>query len=150
MPQSLSKILIHLIYSTKNRERVLTDHIRDELHRYTGGILRDLGSPAQLINSVEDHIHVVFILARTRSISEIVEEAKKGTSKWIKTKGSEFADFHWQSGYGAFSLSRSSLEEVLKYVANQQEHHRHKTFQEEYREFLKRYEIDYDEKYVWD
>jgi REP element-mobilizing transposase RayT len=86
MPQSLAKILIHLVYSTKNRDRVLTETIREELHRYTTGILRELGSPALLINSVEDHIHIVLSLSRTRSISEIVEEAKTGTSKWIKTK----------------------------------------------------------------
>jgi len=150
MPQSLAKILIHLVYSTKNRERVLTEQIRDELHRYTATLLRELGSPALLINSVEDHVHIVLSLARTRTVSEVVEEIKIGSSKWIKTKGSEFAQFHWQSGYGAFSVSQSNLDEVLKYVANQPEHHRRKTFQEEYREFLKRYQIEYDERYVWD
>jgi putative transposase len=150
MPQSLAKIIVHLVYSTKNRERVLTEQIRDELHRYTGGILRELGSPALLINSVEDHVHIVFSLTRTRTISEIVEAVKIGTSKWLKTKGSEFSQFHWQSGYGVFSVSQSNLDDVLKYVANQPEHHRRKTFQEEYRELLKRYQIEYDEKYVWD
>src|ERR1043165_61872 len=150
MPQSLAKILIHLVYSTKNRDRVLTETVRDELHRYTAGILRELGSPALLVNSVEDHIHIVLSLSRTRSISEIVEEVKTGTSKWIKTKGSEFSNFHWQGGYGASSVSQSNLDEVLKYVANQPEHHRRKTFQEEFRELLKRYQIEYDERYVWD
>src|SRR4051812_22901806 len=90
MPQSLARVLIHLIYSTKNRERVLVESIREELHRYTAGILRELGSPALGINSVEDHIHIVFTLGRTRSISEVVEEAKTGSSKWIKTKAPEF------------------------------------------------------------
>jgi putative transposase len=150
MPQSLARVLIHLIYSTKNRERVLAESIREELHRYTAGILRELGSPALGINSVEDHIHIVFTLGRTRSISEVVEEVKTGSSKWIKTKAPEFSNFHWQAGYGAFSISQSNLDDVLKYVANQQDHHRRKTFQDEFREFLKRYQIEYDEKYVWD
>src|SRR5687767_12405254 len=87
--------------------------------------------PAILINSVQDHVHTVFCLARTVAISQIVEEVKKSTSKWIKTKGTEFTKFHWQSGYGAFSISQSNLEQVLNYVANQAEHHRRKTFQEE-------------------
>ena len=150
MPQSLAKILVHLIYSTKNREPFLVEDLRDELHRYTAGILKEYDSPALLINSVEDHVHIVFSLARTQTISNVVEQAKKGTSKWIKTKGPGLAGFHWQNGYGAFSVSQSNLDDVLKYVANQREHHRRKTFQEEFREFLKRYQIPYDERYVWD
>ena len=150
MPQSLAKILVHLIYSTKNREPFLVEEIRDELHRYTAGILKELDSPALLINSVEDHVHIVFSLARTQTISTLAEQTKKSTSKWIKTKGAGLAGFHWQNGYGAFSVSQSNLDDVLKYVANQREHHRRKTFQEEFREFLKRCQIPYDERYVWD
>jgi putative transposase len=150
MPQSLAKILIHLIYSTKNREPFLVEELRDELHRYTGGILKELGSPAILINSVEDHVHILFSLSRTESISHVVQETKTGTSKWLKTKGPNFAKFQWQNGYGAFSVSQSKIDSVMKYVANQREHHRRKTFQDEYKEFLERYQIDYDERYVWD
>lgn len=150
MPQSLANILVHLIYSTKNREPLITDPIRDELHRYSAAILKSCDSPALLINSVEDHVHTVFVLARTTAISDVVEEVKKSTSKWIKSKGAGFSQFYWQSGYGAFSVSHSNLDQVLKYVANQAEHHRRKTFQEEYREFLTRHGIAFDERYVWD
>src|SRR5882762_1246126 len=122
MPQSLAKILVHLIYSTKNREPFLVEEIRDELHRYTAGILKECDSPALLIDSVEDHVHIVFSLARTQAISTVVEQTKKNASKWIKTKGASLAGFHWQNGYGAFSPSQSNLDGVLKYVANQREH----------------------------
>jgi putative transposase len=150
MPQSLTKILIHLIYSTKNRERILSDDIHDELHRYTAGILKELESPAILIISVEDHIHILYLHSRKCSPSKIVEEVKTGSSKWLKTKGPGYADFHWQNGYGAFSVSQSGVVEVVKYIEGQQEHHQRKTFQEEFREFLRRYEVPYDERYVWD
>ena len=150
MSQSLAKILVHLIYSTKKRERCIHDDIRDELHRYIAGILKQLESPAILINSVEDHIHVLYAHSRTHTLSEIVEEVKKGSSKWLKPKGSAYSDFHWQNGYGACSVSQSGVAEVMKYIDNQKWHHRRKTFQEEFREFLKRYEVPYDERYVWD
>jgi putative transposase len=150
MPQSLAKLLVHLIYSTKNREPVLRDDVRDELHRYTAGILRELESPAILINSVEDHVHILYSHSKNYSPSKIVEEVKTGTSKWIKTKGIAYAVFHWQNGYGAFSISQSAVADVVDYINSQKEHHRRKTFQEEYREFLRRYEVLYDERYVWD
>ncbi len=150
MPQSLAKILIHLIYSTKSREPWLHGEIRDELHRYSAGILKELESPALLINSVEDHIHIFYSQSKNYSASKIVEEVKKGSSKWMKTKGPAYAAFHWQNGYGAFSVSQSATPEVLKYIEGQKEHHWRKTFQEEYREFLKRYEVAFDERYVWD
>src|SRR5438552_560487 len=130
MAQSLAKILIHLIYSTKNREPLLADNIREELHRYTAGILKEWESPAILINSVEEHVHVLFSLSKNHAVSKIVEEAKKGSSKWLKTKAASLANFHWQNGYGAFSVSQSAVEGVRKYVANQKEHHHKKTFPE--------------------
>jgi putative transposase len=142
MPQSLAKLLVHLIYSTKNREPVLRDDVRDELHRYSAGILKELESPAILINSVEDHVHILYAHSKNFSPSKIVEQVKTGTSKWIKTKGLAYAGFHWQNGYGAFSVSQSGVGEVVKYIEGQKEHHRKRTFQEEYREFLRRY--------VWD
>ena len=150
MPQSLAKILIHLVYSTKNRERILGDDIRDELHRYTAGVLKEWDSPAILINSVQDHIHILYSHSKNHSPAKIVEEVKVASSKWLKTKGPAYAHFHWQNGYGDFSVSQSNVPDVVKYIANQQEHHRHKSFQEEYREFLKRHEVEYDERYVWD
>jgi putative transposase len=150
MPQSLAKLLVHLTYSTKNRAPVLHNDIREELHRYTAGILKELESPAILINSVADHIHIFYSHSKNYSPSKIVEQVKIGSSKWLKTKGEAYADFHWQNGYGAFSVSQSGVSAVVEYIKEQEEHHRHKTFQEEYREFLRRYEVPYDERYVWD
>ena len=150
MAQSLSKMLVHLIFSTKNREPLIKDDIRDELHRYIASILQQWDSPAILVNSVEDHVHILFSLSKNYSINKIVEEAKKGSSIWIKSKGGAYAGFYWQAGYGAFSVSQSNAADVQKYIANQREHHRQKTFQEEYREFLNRYQVEYDERYVWD
>lgn len=113
-------------------------------------VLQNLGCPPVLINSVEDHVHILFALARIVSVSEAVEEVKKTSSKWIKTQGNEFAGFAWQAGYGAFAVSESNVPAVNEYIARQPEHHRRKTFQEEYRAFLKRHGMAYDERYVWD
>jgi len=150
MPQSLAKLLVHLIYSTKHRERILTDNIPEELHRYTAGILKKYESPAILINSVEDHVHILFSQSRNHSLADLVEQAKKGTSKWLKTKGRAFARFHWQNGYGAFSVSQSNVKKVTAYIQRQKEHHKRQSFQDEFRALLKRHEIEFEERYVWD
>jgi putative transposase len=150
MSQSLAHLHIHLVFSTKNREPFLTDSVREVLHAYMATVLKNLGCVPVLINSVEDHVHLLFDLARTASVSQVVEDVKKSSSQWIKTQGVEFAAFAWQAGYGAFAVSASNVEMVRAYVVNQREHHRTKTFQEEYRLFLDRHGIAYDEKYVWD
>ena len=150
MPQSLARLHIHLVFSTKNRERIITDDVRSPLHAYMATVLQNLGCAPVLINSVEDHAHLLFDLARTISISQAVEDVKKSSSKWIKTQGPEFAGFAWQAGYGAFAVSASNVETVRAYIANQREHHRTKTFQEEYRAFLERHNVAFDESYVWD
>jgi putative transposase len=150
MPQSLARLHIHLVFSTKGREPVLADAIRDSLHRYMAVVLQNLGCPTVLINSVEDHVHLLFDLGRTVPISKAVEEVKKSSSKWLKTQGRLFADFSWQAGYGAFAVSESNVSAVREYIARQREHHRKKTFQEEYRQFLERHRIEFDERYVWD
>jgi putative transposase len=150
MPQSLARIHIHLVFSTKYREPLITDPIRESLHGYMAVVLQNLGCAPVLINSVEDHIHLLFDLARTVSISQAVEDVKKASSKWIKTQGAEFATFAWQSGYGAFAVSESNVEMVRNYIAKQREHHRTKSFQEEYRQFLERHRVTFDERYVWD
>ena len=150
MPQSLAKILVHLIFSTKSREPVLHDDVRPELHKYLAKILKEFDSPAILINSVEDHVGILFSHSKNHALIKIVEELKKNSSKWIKTKSTQYARFHWQNGYGAFSVSQSNAKTVEDYIANQAEHHRCKTFQEEYREFLNKYEVVFDERYVWD
>ena len=150
MPQSLARLHIHLVFSTKNRERIITDDVRSPLHAYMATVLQNLGCAPVLINSVEDHAHLLFDLARTISISQAVEDVKKSSSKWIKTQGQEFAGFAWQAGYGAFAVSESNVGTVRAYIANQREHHRTKTFQEEYRAFLERHNVAFDESYVWD
>ena len=150
MPQSLARLHIHLVFSTKNRERFLTDAVRDSLHAYMATALQNLGCAPVLINSEEDHVHILFELARTVSVSQAVEDVKKSSSRWIKTQGQEFAGFAWQAGYGAFAVSESNVETVRHYIAGQREHHRVKSFQEEYRQFLERHRIAFDERYVWD
>ena len=150
MPQSLARLYVHLIFSTKNRERLITDRVRDSLHAYLATVLQNLNCPPVFINSVEDHVHILFELARTVAVSQSVEEIKTTSSKWMKTQGAEFSRFAWQSGYGAFSVSESLAPTVRDYVAAQQEHHRVKSFQEEYRSFLEKHGVAYDERYVWD
>ena len=150
MPQSLSSILIHLIFSTKNRERFLTPDIDVELYPYMAAILKAMKSPALIINGTSDHVHTLFSLSRVLTIAELVEELKTGSSRWIKTKGRKYRSFHWQSGYGAFSIGQSQVQTVKQYIRRQKEHHRRVTFQDEYRRFLKAYEVEYDERYVWD
>jgi len=113
-------------------------------------VLHNLGCPPVIINSREDHVHILFDLARTVAVSQAVEDVKKVSSKWIKTQGAEFFAFAWQAGYGAFAVSESNIPDVREYISNQSEHHRQKSFQEEYRAFLERHSVAYDEKYVWD
>ncbi len=150
MPQSWSSILIHLIFSTKNREAFITEEIEKELHPYMATIFRGMKSPSLTIGGTTDHVHVLFSLSRVINIADLVEEVKTESSKWIKTKGAEFRNFHWQRGYGAFSIGQSQLSSVKRYIARQKVHHQRVTFQDEYRKFLKSYGIDYDERYVWD
>ena len=150
MPQSLSSILVHLIFSTKNREPFITPAIEPELHPYIAQILRELNSPCLALNGTNDHIHILFALSRVITVAELVEEVKTNSSKWIKTKGREFKNFHWQRGYGAFSIGQSNVEVLKLYIRNQKDHHKRVTFQDEYRDFLKSYGIDFDERYVWD
>lgn len=150
MPQSLSSILIHLIFSTKNREPLISESIEPELHPYLASIFRRLRSPSLAIGSADDHIHCLFSLSRVIKIADLVEEIKADSSKWIKTKGAEFRNFYWQRGYGAFSIGQSQVPDLKRYVARQRAHHQRVTFQDEYRKFLKSYGIDFDERYVWD
>ena len=150
MPQSLSSILIHLIFSTKNRDPFLTPDIDAELYPYMASIFKALKSPALIINGASDHLHTVFSLSRVMTIADVVEEVKTESSKWIKSKGREFRNFYWQSGYGAFSIGQSQVPTVRRYIGRQKQHHRRVTFQDEYRKFLKAYDVEYDERYVWD
>ena len=137
MPQSLSSILIHLIFSTKNREPFITDAIETELHPYMAKIFRELKSPSLAINGTSDHVHLLFSLGRTIAIADLVQEIKTESSKWIKTNGEQFRNFHWKREYGAFSVGQSQVVAVKRYIARQKIHHQRVTFQEEYRKFLK-------------
>ena len=150
MPQSLSSVLVHLIFSTKNRWPFIKSKIEKELHPYMASIFRALKSPSLTIGGYDDHVHILFSLARTINIAELVEEVKTDSSKWIKTKGEQLKNFYWQDGYGAFSVNPNDVDIVKAYIENQKEHHSKKTFQDEYRELLKQFNITYDERYVWD
>ena len=142
--------MIHLVFSTKNRKPWLVGDVAEEIHPYLAGVLNHLECPSIRVGGVCDHVHLFFYLARTRTIAEIVETVKTSSSKWIKTKGSNLSEFHWQSGYGAFSVSQSNAEAVIAYIQKQAEHHKKVSFQDEYRHFLKRYQVSYDERYIWD
>jgi putative transposase len=150
MPQSLSSILIHLVFSTKHRTPWLTPEIETELHPYLATVFKGCDSPALIINGDRDHIHALFTLSRTWTVADVVEEVKKRSSKWIKTKGAPLRQFQWQAGYDAFSVSQSQVEQVRRYITNQKAHHRQQPFQVEYRALLQKYGIEFDEEYVWD
>ena len=150
MPQSLARLCVHLVFSTKHREPCLHDRVRPDLHAYMATVLKNLGCPALIINSVEDHVHILLDLGRTVSVSAAVEDVKKSSSKWIKTQGDEFNAFAWQAGYGAFAVSESNVPTVRQYIEHQAEHHRKTNFQDEYRAFLVKHNIAFDERYVWD
>jgi REP element-mobilizing transposase RayT len=151
MPQSLSKIYLHLVFSTKNRTPFLQDKdLRDRMHAYLAGICRNLECPSIRIGGVEDHVHILCYLSRTVAVADLVRELKRDSSKWIKEQSADLAEFHWQDGYGAFSISPSHVEQLTTYIVNQAEHHGAESYQDEFRRLLNKYGIEYDERYVWD
>ncbi|HEY2412545.1 MAG TPA: IS200/IS605 family transposase [Pirellulaceae bacterium] len=151
MPQSLARVLVHIVFSTKNRESLLRDKtIRGELHAYAITVLESLESPSLAINSVADHIHILCALSRKIALMKLIEGVKTSTSRWIKTKGPAYRGFHWQSGYGAFSVSESKAPDVKRYIQRQEEHHRKLTYQDEFRALCDKHGLAIDERYVWD
>lgn len=150
MSQSLANNLIHLIYSTKDRTPCLHREVQSGLFAYQVGILEEWDCSAIVIGGASDHVHVLFSLSKNHALAKVIEEVKKGSSKWLKTQGNEFRDFHWQAGYGAFSVSQSNVVEVRRYIEQQEEHHRVQSFQDEFLAFLKRHGMEYDERYLWD
>jgi putative transposase len=150
MPQSLSKVILHIIFSTKNRQPWLDSNVRPRMHAYVATICRDLGAEFVCVGGVTDHVHIVTTLPGTVSQANLVEQIKKLSSKWIKALDARYRGFFWQPGYGAFSVNPSELKAVLEYVQAQQKHHRTRSFQEEYRKLLRQHGIDFDERYVWD
>jgi len=150
MAQSLANVLVHLVFSTKNRRPLIRPEVEHELHTYLAAVCREMGCPTLDVGGTEDHVHILFSLSRTVTLSKLDEEVKKRSSKWIKTKGEPFADFAWQAGYGAFSIGQSGVAGVKQYIASQKEHHRKVSFQEELRAFLRRYQVEFDERYLWE
>jgi putative transposase len=151
MPQSLAKILVHAVFSTKDRRPFLRQRtLREELHAYLGGILSHLDCQPVIVNGVEDHVHLLCALSRTCTAADMIKEAKRGSSLWLKTKESSLQDFSWQAGYGIFSIGFSQISGARDYIAGQEEHHRKISFQDEFRQLLERYQIGFDERYVWD
>jgi len=150
MPQSLVKLYTHLVFSTKYRQPFIDDKLEEELFPYMSTILRECDSPCIIINGVDDHIHALFLLSKKWAICDVVEEVKKNSSKWAKTKGEKYKNFYWQNGYGAFSVSRGHVDRVKRYIERQKIHHKKKDYKKEFRGMLEKYKIEYDERYVWD
>ena len=149
MAQTLVSLMVHVIFSTKNREPFITPEIESELFAYMGGILKNHESRLLDAGGTADHVHLLVSQSKNMSISSLMKDVKKDSSLWIKTKGSEFRNFHWQDGYGAFSIAKSDSREWKKYIAGQEEHHRKRTFKEELIDVLEEYGIVYDERYLW-
>jgi len=148
MPQSLSQILVHAVFSTKAREPMVSSSMRPRLHAYLAGVLGELGNVSIQVGGTADHVHALFALSRTMTIADTLEKMKTNSSKWMKKETR--CGFGWQSGYGAFSVAASQKRTVIKYIQTQESHHRVITFQDEFRILLKRYEVEWDERYVWD
>jgi REP element-mobilizing transposase RayT len=151
MPQSLAQIYVHLIFSTKDREPLLSDDaVRKQTHAYLAGICRQQDCPAVVIGGVADHVHILNRLGRTIDLATLVREIKRDSSKWIKENDRRLGAFHWQAGYGAFSVSPSHVDALVAYIEAQEQHHRVVSFQDEFRRICKKYGVEIDERYVWD
>jgi REP element-mobilizing transposase RayT len=150
MAQTLVKIYIHVVFSTKNRDGLILPEIEKELFAYIGGILRKHNSILIAADGTTNHVHLLISQSKNISLSDLLRELKKASSLWIKTKNSVFKNFQWQAGFGAFSIGQSQVETVKNYIARQKEHHRTELFENEYRKFLQKYEIDFDEEYFLD
>ena len=150
MPQALSFLLVHLVFSTKDRVPVLEADVRRGLHAYLATVARGTGCECYRVGGVADHVHLALRLPRTVTMAAVVEEVKTASSIWLKTQSPALAAFAWQRGYGAFSVGPADIEALRHYIDTQEEHHRKRTFQEEYRAMLQKYGVPYDERYVWD
>lgn len=150
MSQSLANILVHLVFSVKGRRQLLRDEERGELHAYITGILNNHESPIIEINSVRDHIHILFAQSKKHAPANIVEKVKSASSSWIKTRNASYADFAWQAGYGVFSVSPIHVDVVRQYIRNQEEHHKREDFKTEFRRYCKKNGLPLDERYAWD
>jgi len=150
MPQSLTKIFLHIIFSTKHRVRMIDETIENELFHYIGGTCRELECQPIQVGGYLDHVHILSSLTKKITVIELLQKVKQNSSKWIKTKGDQYAGFYWQDGYAAFSVSPNRLDGVANYIRRQKEHHQNISFQDECRTLFKEHGIEYDERYVWD
>ncbi|MHC1703422.1 MAG: IS200/IS605 family transposase [Tenuifilaceae bacterium] len=150
MPQSLSKVYVNIVFSTKHRQNLIDSTIKDSLFEYLGGICRGLECNPIRVGGFENHVHILCLLSRKITQMKLLEELKKESSKWIKTKGQTYSSFYWQDGYGIFSVNPSEIDIVISYINKQEENHKKKTFQEELKAFLVKYNVDFDERYLWD
>jgi REP element-mobilizing transposase RayT len=150
MSQSLSKVYVHLTFSTKNRFPFIKDPIKERLWEYIGGICKGLDCNPVQVGGHNDHVHILCLLSKKIAQIYLIEEVKKQSSKWIKTLDADYSKFYWQDGYGIFSVNPSEIDTVVSYIKNQGEHHKKRTFQEELVAFLKKYNVEYDERYLWD
>ncbi|WP_417429457.1 IS200/IS605 family transposase [Halpernia sp.] len=149
MGQSLVKNYIHIIFSTKNRENFIDENIEEQLFSYLGGICKNHKCYPIQIGGYRNHIHILCLLSQKITLAKLMEELKSHSSKWIKTKDAKYSNFYWQNGYGAFSVNPKQIDIVKEYIINQKEHHQIKSFQDEYLQILKNYNIEFDEKYLW-
>lgn len=149
MPQSLFKILVHIVFSTKNRADLIAPEIENELFKYLHGIVENNGAKLVIANGTANHVHLLISFGKKIDIPELVGDIKRDSSKWVKREKG-INDFYWQRGYGTFSIGQSQIEITVKYIENQKAHHQTQSFKDEYRALLRKYEIDYDERYVWD
>ena len=150
MGQSLVKNYMHIVFSTKHRQNFIHSPVEEELHAYLGGVCKNLECHPIKIGGYTDHVHILCMLSKKIALMKLLEDVKSDSSKWIKKMGKDYANFYWQDGYGAFSVNPKNVEDVILYIQNQHVHHQQQDFQDEYRGFLKRYKVEYDERYVWD
>lgn len=149
MAQSLSKVYIHITFSTKDRHHLIDEKIRESLFQYLGGVCKGLECNPVKVGGYTDHVHILCLLSRKIAQMNLLEELKKQSSKWIKTQGNAYSNFYWQDGYGVFSVNPTQIDVVVDYIKNQEEHHKTLSFQDELRAFLKKYNVEYDERYIW-
>lgn len=149
MAQSLSKLYIHIIFHIKSTSVKIRKEEMSELCAYIGGIIKDRNSIPIAINGTENHLHILCVMSKNTALADFLEDIKKYSSRWIKTKDDYYKQFAWQGGYGGFSVSHSLHDKTKKYIENQEEHHKKMTFREEYLLFLKEYGIEYNENYLW-
>jgi REP element-mobilizing transposase RayT len=148
MANTYTQIHIQAVFAVQNRQSLINPEWKDELYKYNTGIIQSYNHKMLQINGMPDHIHIFFGMRPTQSLSDLMKQVKQDSSKWINTKGFVNGKFSWQEGYGAFSYSKSHILRVIKYITNQEEHHKTKTFANEYLELLKESGIDYDERYI--